>query len=178
MSGDGVEPRHFQRLDFMRVFPAHVAQLQFPAIMRQDGYLADRLFVARVDKHRRGGCARFPHFAPLAQREHGRKQGGPLFRKAVFDLAAVIGHRFARQNAVIDQTAESVGENVARNAQRRLEFFKMVQAVKGRSQNQERPALSHRLQRRGQAALYAEVFLQLTHLIFRPLIPSYNPQAT
>ena len=109
--------------------------------------------------------ALLPLLAPLAQREHRGKQRRAFLSQTVFDLAAVIGHRLARQDTMIDEAAEAIREDVARDAQRRLKLFEMVQAVERAAQDQERPAFADRLQRRWQSArCRAQVFLQFTHL--------------
>src|SRR3546814_4747529 len=46
----------------------------------------------------------------------------------------------------------SVGEDVARDPQFGLEFLEMMQFVEGGAQDEERPALTHRLECRRQAA--------------------------
>ena len=53
---------------------------------------------------------------------------------------------------MLDQPRQPVGQDVARDAEFGLEFLEMVQAVERRAQDHERPALAHRLERRGQAA--------------------------
>ncbi len=51
-----------------------------------------------------------------------------------------------------DQPRQPVGENVARDAQFRLELLEMAEAIERPAQDQERPAFAHRLQCGGQAA--------------------------
>ena len=46
---------------------------------------------------------------------------------------------------MVDKPPQPVGQNVAGNAQGRLEFLKMVQPVERGTQDQERPALAHGL---------------------------------
>ena len=53
---------------------------------------------------------------------------------------------------MIDQPSEPIGQNVARDPELGLEFFEMVQAIKGCTQDHETPAFPHRLERSGEAA--------------------------
>ena len=125
---------------------------------------ADRATIAGIDQHRAGGHAGFPALAPLAKGDHRGQQRNALFGQLIFDLAAILGQRRALQNAVFGQSGEAIGEDVARDAQLRLKFLEMLQAVERRAQNEERPALPHRLQRCRQAAFvgeFAQGFAQL-----------------
>jgi hypothetical protein len=58
-----------------------------------------------------------PAFAPLAQGEQNGKQVEPLLGQPVGDLAPVGRIRVAAQDAMLDQPAEAVGEDVAGNPQ-------------------------------------------------------------
>ena len=92
--------------------------------------------------------------APLAQRDHRGGQFLPLFRQPIFDLAPVALHRLAQHDAIFDEPREAVGQDIAGDAQRRLELLEMANARQGAPQDQEGPALAHRLQRGGKSALF------------------------
>ena len=117
------------------------------------------------------GHAGLPALAPLAQRDHRRQQREALVGQPILDLAAILGQRLARQDAVLDQPRETVGQDVARDAELRLELLEMVQAVERRAQDHERPALAHRLERGRQAAFdqIAQRFPQVSMPIRIPL---------
>jgi hypothetical protein len=89
----------------------------------------------------------------LAERDQHRQQVAALVGEAIGDLAPVDGVRLAPQDAVLDQPREAVGKNVAGDAEGRLELLEMDEAVERGAQDQERPALAHRLQRGGDRAL-------------------------
>ena len=93
------------------------------------------------------GTRRDPALAPLAQREQDREQIEPLFGQAVGDAPAVGRVRLALQDPVLDQPGKPVREDVAGDAEGRLEFLEMLEAVEGAAQDQERPAFAHRLER-------------------------------
>ncbi len=125
--------------------------------MAEDGDRADRQAVTPVHQHRIGGDEIVAIFlAPLAQRQHGRKQVVPLGGKAVFDPAAILGMRLAIEDAVFDQLAEPVGEDVAGDAQFGQEFLEMAIAVEAGAQDHEAPAFTHDFKRFRQTA-----FLQI-----------------
>src|SRR3546814_9234765 len=68
------------------------------------------------------------------------------------ELAPILWHRRAHQDAVLEQPRQPVGEDVARDPQFGLEFLEMMQFVEGGAQDEELPALTHRLECRRQAA--------------------------
>ncbi len=138
--------------------------------MRQHRHRGDRPAVARIDEDRERRDTRLPPLAPLPQRDHRRQQRKPLFGQRIGDLAAIVGHPLAREDAVIDQPREPVGEDVARDPELGLELLEMVQPVERRAQDQERPALAHRLERRGQAA-FPQRLAQSPHDRLPPIPP-------
>jgi hypothetical protein len=70
--------------------------------------------------------------------------------------------RLALQDALPHQPRQAIGQDVAGDAQLGLEFLEMVQPVERAAQDQERPALAHRLQRRRQAAILRQLAQRLS----------------
>jgi hypothetical protein len=66
----------------------------------------------------------------------------------------------AAEDAVLDQTTEPIGQDVAGDTEVGLEFLEMPEAVEGAAQDQERPALPHNL-KRGADAAFGEHLPQL-----------------
>ena len=100
------------------------------------------------------------------------RRSRPFFGQPIFDLAPVLGAGFAIEDADIDQPAEPVGEDVAGNTQVRLDLFEMLQAIEGGAQDQKGPALTHRFQRLGQAALRGDLRKRFSqaHPILFPVV--------
>ena len=65
---------------------------------------------------------------------------------------AIVAAVASLQNTVLDEFAQPVRQDVARNAQLRLELLEMTQAEEGPAENQKRPALADNFQCRRKAA--------------------------
>jgi hypothetical protein len=145
------------------VFGVHPHQVMLgedAAIVGDYGYGADWLFVSFIHEDGVGKAPALPLFTPLPQREHCGEQVRAFFREAIFDLAAIIGQGRAGEDAVLHQASKAIREDVARNPEGRLEFLKMMQAVEGRAQDEERPAFAHRLKRGREAAFIRSQFFK------------------
>ena len=94
----------------------------------------------------------FPTFTPLAKRQQRRQQRFAFGSQRVNDLAAIVAAVAPLQNTVLDELAQPVRQDVARNAQLRLELLEMTQAEEGTAENQKRPALADNFQCRRKAA--------------------------
>eukprot|EP01133_Synstelium_polycarpum_P006654 gene6653-7738_t len=85
--------------------------------------------------------------APLAQADDDGKQGQALGREHVFLVGRAVRGGRDRKNALFHQRVQAVGQDVLRHAQAFLEFPEAAHAVKGVAHDQERPALTDRVER-------------------------------
>ena len=120
--------------------------------MRQNRNRAYRQPVPFIDQNRvffKLGAVFLP---PLTQGKHCRQQIETFFCQTIFDLAAIIGARFALENSVFDQFGKSIRKNVAGDPKLAQEFFEMMKAIKARAQDHEGPTFPHYFKRLRQTA--------------------------
>ena len=127
---------------------------QFAPVLGMDRDSLDRLSVALVGEHD-VLLAMAPILAPLAQRQHHRKQRLALGAERIDHLAPVIGVGAPLEDPAFDQFAEPVGQYVARDPEAGLELFEMLEAVEGAAEDQEGPFLADQFDRRRQRATNA-----------------------
>ena len=107
-----------------------------------------RLAVAPVGEHD-AHLAIAPFLAPLAQRQNDRQQRlrpWASANRSPLRLSAGSGVRSRIPPATI--FVKTVGENVARDSESRLEFLEMLKAIERAAKDQERPFFADQLDRR------------------------------
>ena len=70
-----------------------------------------------------------PILAPLPERQDDRQQGLPLRGQRIDNLTTVIGVGSPAKNPAADELAQSVGQDISRDAETRLEFFEVDEPV-------------------------------------------------
>jgi hypothetical protein len=91
--------------------------------------------------------------APLQQRHHDRPQVDPLLGQAVLEArgALLVGH--AHEDALVDEAAQAVGEDVARDAEVALEVVEAPHAHERLAHDEDRPAVAEHLEGAGDRAV-------------------------
>src|SRR6185369_3267873 len=114
--------------------------------MRLHANLADGFAVAAVGQHDLH-LAVAPFLAPLPQRQNHGKQALALRCQRIDYLPPVTRIRQTLEDSAGDQFGQPVGKYVARDAEARLEFLEMLEAIQRPAKDQESPFLADQLDR-------------------------------
>jgi protein ImuB len=132
--------------------PHQVRQFERAPVVGLDADPPHRLAVAAVgEDDRRRAVA--PLLAPLPERDYHRQQRLALVGQRIDHLAAVRLVLRALEDSARDQLGETVGQDVARDSEARLELLEMLEAVERAAKDQERPFLTEQLDRVRQRAM-------------------------
>lgn len=84
-------------------------------------------------------------FAPLPQGDDYGEEIVPAFREDILRAGAALRGWHKLEDALVDEFAETGGENPFRNAQSTLELAELPRAIEGLPDEQEGPPIAYRI---------------------------------